>query len=104
MNKKLILLIAAGLMAAQLLGCGNNKQESVEEESAVEISTADSGDNETSSDIVPVSPSQQYDDSEDVYEKAEISVLCRKASKPMKQKRECMYIKTIQRIFLRSAM
>ena len=30
MNKKLILLIAAGLMAAQLLGCGNNKQESVE--------------------------------------------------------------------------
>ena len=91
MNKKLILLLTAGLMAAQLLGCGNNKQESVEEESAVEISTADSGDNETSSDIVPVSPSQQYDDSEDVYEKAEISCSLPKGFKAYEAE-EGMYV------------
>ena len=91
MNKKLILLLTAGLMAAQLLGCGNNKQESVEEESAVEISTADSGDNETSSDIVPVNPSQQYDDSEDVYEKAEISCSLPKGFKAYEAE-EGMYV------------
>ena len=95
MNKKLILLLTAGLMAAQLIGCGNNKQESVEEESAVEISTADSDDNARHSNMTTV---KMY------MRKQKYPVLCRKASKPMKQKRECMYIKTIQRIFLRSAM
>lgn len=91
MYKKLILLLTAGLMAAQLLGCGNNKQESVEDESAVEISTADSGDKNTSSDIVPVGPSQQYDDSEDVYEKAEISCSLPKGFKAYEAE-EGMYV------------
>ncbi len=91
MYKKLILLLATGVIAIQLCGCGSNKQESVEQESvkqesAVEKSAADSEDNSSDSGLtalVPVSPSQQYDDGEAfVYEKAEISCDLPKGFKP----------------------
>lgn len=70
MLKKLMLLLTTGILAAQLLGCGSGDTGSVDDGSAVEESAADSV---SDSDVVPVGPSQQYDEEETIYEKAEIA-------------------------------
>lgn len=76
MNKKLMIVLVAGLCMMQISGCGNkNKQESTEvNESAVETSTADS-DKVDSADIpeLPSIEQEIEDDTPEFFEEADLA-------------------------------
>ncbi|MBD5502117.1 MAG: hypothetical protein HDR10_13145 [Lachnospiraceae bacterium] len=76
MNKKLMIVLVAGLCMIQISGCGNkNKPESTEvNESAVETSTADS-DKVDSADIPELPPIEQEEEEDtlEFYEEADLA-------------------------------
>ena len=74
MYKKLILLLVTGILAIQIAGCGNKKnQESTEVESAVENSTADSDSSQIDLEDLPDLPGTETEAEEVFYEPADLS-------------------------------
>ena len=74
MYKKLILLLVTGILAIQIAGCGNKKnQESTEVESAVENSTADSDSSQIDLEDWPDLPGTETEAEEVFYEPADLS-------------------------------